>query len=48
MIGGGYLLNACDMSSNILDSNGIFYCEAVALALHSCLVNQYASVSGKT
>ena len=43
-----HLLNSRDMSCDILDSDRILYREAMALALHPCLVDEHASIGRET
>ena len=43
-----HLLNSRDMSCDILDSDWILHREAMALALHPCLVDEHASVGRET
>jgi hypothetical protein len=45
---GAHLLNPRNMSGDILDGDRILNGEAMALALHSCLVNKHTSIGGKT
>ena len=42
------LLDACDVSRDELDGDGVLHCQPMTLALHPCFVNQNTSIGGET